>query len=151
MEPLLAGNFLVPSTDAPPIPDDNASDVSSNARHLLVIEAEASRLRAIRHAYLPEIILAYLSALQSSAFLLTRENFVYAMDLAASVAAEENEELSKCFVESGRMAELVEGFAQVSKVMLKVGAGEGKGRARHEKKRGWEGETLRIWDLGFRN
>lgn len=149
MEPLLAGNFLVPSPEE--YENNDSDDINRAMRNVVIKQVEGARLNAIRHAYLPEIILAYLSALQSSAFLLTRENFVYAMDLAARVASDDNKELSKCCVDTGRMPELVEAFAKVSQMMLKVGAGEGKNKSRHEKKRGWEGETLKIWDVGYRN
>ncbi|KAF1838081.1 hypothetical protein BDW02DRAFT_542535 [Decorospora gaudefroyi] len=97
-------------------------------------------------AYIPDIILAYLSVLQSASWFLNKEPAVKAMDVAVLIADESNAWVQKLLLQTGRMSEVVDCLAAVSRVMLKLGAG-GKEGAR---KRGGKGETLRLWDLGAR-
>jgi nuclear pore complex protein Nup107 len=99
----------------------------------------------LKRAYVPEIIIAYLSVLQSASFFLSRESAVVAMEVATLVADEDNVWLQDLFLQTGRMRELVDTLAQVSKAMLKLNEHEGK--KKEAKKRGSKGETLRIWDL----
>lgn len=103
----------------------------------------------IKKAYFPDIILAYISVLQTAAFFLQRDSTVNtavkAMEIANLVADDDNEWLQKVFLETGRMSELVEALASVSKAMLRLNEHEPKKAA--GKKRGSRGETLRIWDL----
>lgn len=103
----------------------------------------------LQRAYLPEIVLAYLSVLQTAAFFQPRDSAtssaVKAMEIANLVADEDNEWLQRAFLETGRMSELVDALAQVSKAMLRLNEHEPKKVA--VKKRGSKGETLRIWDL----
>jgi len=106
-------------------------------------DKEAEELTAIREAYLPQLILAFHSALQSAAFLISREHLLQSLDLANDVAA--NEELTRCFVASGRMGELVDAFALSSKAMLQLN--EQPGGSSAKKRRGRQGETLDIWDV----
>jgi nuclear pore complex protein Nup107 len=95
-------------------------------------------------AYVPELIIAYLSVLQSGAFYIHRDNVTKAMDIATIVADEEKVWLQQVFMQTGRMKELVSTLARVSKAMLKLGEfGDGK---KTKGKRGSKGETLRIWD-----
>ncbi|KAF2032608.1 hypothetical protein EK21DRAFT_98738 [Setomelanomma holmii] len=104
----------------------------------------------LKLAYIPEIVLAYLSILQTAAFFVKRDSAVSsavkAMEIANLVADEENEWLQRVFLETGRMTELVDALAMVSKAMLRLGEGE-KGKSKSGK-RGGKGEVLRIWDLG---
>jgi nuclear pore complex protein Nup107 len=97
-------------------------------------------------AYIPDILLAYLSVLQSASWFLNKDPAVKAMEVAVLVADEQNEWVQRCLLETGRMSELVDCLAGVSKAMLKLGAGGKEG----PRKRGGKGETLRIWDLGAR-
>lgn len=99
-------------------------------------------LRAIREAYLPELVLAYNSALHSAAHLISRDHLLQSLDLATNVA--ENEELIRCFAATSRMGELVDAFALSSKTLLRLNEQAGKGA---KKRRGRRGETLGIWDI----
>jgi nuclear pore complex protein Nup107 len=94
------------------------------------------------------MILAYLSVLQSASWFLNKEPAVKAMEVAVLVADGDNEWVQKCLLETGRMSEVVDCLAQVSRAMLKLGAGSSKDAM--AKKRGGKGETLRLWDLGAR-
>jgi nuclear pore complex protein Nup107 len=107
----------------------------------------------LKRAYMPEIVLAYISVLQTAAFFLQRDSAVSsavkAMEIANLVADEENEWLQKVFLETGRMSELVDALASVSKAMLRLNEHEPKKSV--VKKRGSKGETLRIWDLNAKD
>jgi nuclear pore complex protein Nup107 len=107
----------------------------------------------VKCAYIPEIVLAYLSVLQTAAFFLQRDSAVSsavkAMEIANLVADEHNEWLQKVFLKTGRMSDLVDGLAMVSKAMLRLNEYDPKKSA--TKKRGNKGETLRIWDLNTKD
>ena len=94
-------------------------------------------------------MLAYLTVLQTSSYFLQREPAVKAMEVAVLVADEANEWLQKVFLHTGRMSELVDCLASVSKAMLRLTEHEPK--KVDKKKRGSKGETLRIWDVGARD
>jgi nuclear pore complex protein Nup107 len=116
-------------------------------------EAESPESWNLKCAYLPEIVLAYLSVLQTAAFFLQRDSAsssaVKAMEIANLVADEENEWLQKVFLKTGRMSHLVDALAMVSKAMLRLNEHEPKKST--TKKRGSKGETLRIWDLNAKD
>jgi len=103
----------------------------------------------LRRAYIPEIVLAYLSVLQIASFFVQRESAtsttIKAMEIANLVADDDNKWLQKVFLDTGRMGELLQSLAQVSRAMLLVNEQEPKKGA--IKKRGSRGETTRIWDL----
>jgi nuclear pore complex protein Nup107 len=107
----------------------------------------------VKCAYIPEIVLAYLSVLQTAAFFLQRDSAVSsavkAMEIANLVADEHNEWLQKVFLKTGRMSHLVDALAMVSKAMLRLNEHDPKKSA--TKKRGNKGETLRIWDLNAKD
>jgi nuclear pore complex protein Nup107 len=106
-------------------------------------------LTNLKRAYVPEIVITYLSVLQSASFILNRDSAVKAMEVANLVADVNSEWLQDLFLKTGRMSELVETLAQVSQAMLKLNEHEGK--KKESKKRGSKGETLRIWDLNANN
>lgn len=101
-------------------------------------------------AYYPELVIAYLSVLQSGAFFIHRDSAVKAMDVATIVADEDRSWLQRAFIRTGRMSELVDALARVSKAMLRLGE-HGDGKVKSGKKRGGTGETLRIWDINVQN
>ncbi|KAJ8108773.1 hypothetical protein OPT61_g7939 [Boeremia exigua] len=103
----------------------------------------------LKRAYVPEIVIAYLTVLQTSSFLLHRETAIKAMEIANMVADPENEWLQNLFLKTGRMSELVQILAKVSQAMLNLNDYDGK--KKETKKRGSKGETLRIWDLNANN
>jgi nuclear pore complex protein Nup107 len=116
-------------------------------------KAETEDSWNLKCAYIPEIVLAYLSVLQTAAFFWQRDSgvssAVKAMEIANLVADENNEWLQKVFLDTGRMSELVDALAQVSKAMLRLNEHEPKKSG--TKKRGSKGETLRIWDLNAKD
>jgi nuclear pore complex protein Nup107 len=103
----------------------------------------------LKRAYLPDIVLAYLSVLQPASYFLHRELANKAMEVAVLVADSDQKWLQRVFLQTGRMSELVDCLANVSKAMLRLTEHETK--KVEKKKRGSKGETLRIWDLGVRD
>jgi len=98
-------------------------------------------------AYIPDIVLAYLSVLQSACWFLNKDLAIKAMEVAVVVADKGNEWVQRCLLETGRMSEVLECLAHVSHCMLKLNE---SGKEKGSKKRGGKGETLRLWDLGAR-
>ena len=104
-------------------------------------EREAADLQHIRKTIIPEVIIAYNTALYSAGPTISRDSYIESMDLSVAIADETNG-LTECFVAAGRMRELVSSFAQTSKLMLVMKA---SGRLR---KRNKEGKSLGIWEIG---
>lgn len=104
-------------------------------------EAEAADLEQIRKTYLPEIIIAYNTALYTAGPTITRDSYIEVMDLSVAIA-DEATGLTECFVQAGRMQELVTSFAQTSKLMLVMKA-NGRPRKAHR-----EGKDLGLWEIG---
>lgn len=115
-------------------------------------EEEAEHLMIIRNAYLPEIVIAYNTVLHAAGNLITRDSLLESMELVNTIAkdgntgskADESNGLEDCFVQAGRMRELVESFALTSKVMLVLKA-EGK---QWKPKKDRKGSDLGIWEIG---
>lgn len=103
----------------------------------------------LKKAYIPDIVLAYLSVLQTASYFLQRESANKAMEVAVQVADADHKWLQNIFLQTGRMSELVDCLANVSKATLRLTEHEPK--KMEKKKRGSKGETLRIWDLGVRD
>ncbi|KAG5929357.1 hypothetical protein E4U42_006188 [Claviceps africana] len=78
------------------------------------IEDGDDELKQLRQAYLPETILAYVSALHFAGTGISRDYLLECMELA-SVVAERNSDVAAAFVDAGRMTELVEAFTACSK------------------------------------
>lgn len=108
-----------------------------------------NNLWLIYKAYVPELILAYLTVLQSGAFFIHRDTATKAMDVATIVADSEREWLQKVFLETGKMKDFVTVLANVSKAMLKLG--EHADNKTMAKKRESRGQSLRLWDMTIRN
>lgn len=117
-------------------------------------EDEAKDLEQIRITYLPEIIIGYVVVLHTAGLALSREGLLDAMDVSTAIAngkvdnegeAQENNGLAECFVRAGRMRELMEVFAHVSKSMLVV---KSKGRPWKMNKKDRMGRNLGMWELG---
>ncbi|CAM1507317.1 Fc.00g069580.m01.CDS01 [Cosmosporella sp. VM-42] len=109
------------------------------------IEEGDDELRALRQAYLPETVLAYVSALHFAGTGLSRDNLLEAMELAA-VIAERNSDLSESFVKAGRMKELVEVFAACSKA-LAITTGEKRAAGSSSKKLREMGWSRDLWSV----
>lgn len=105
-------------------------------------EEEATQFEAIRRACLPEVVLAYVEVLNVSARFISRDLLLKNMDLAATVATEDSD-LAACFMEAGRMAELVTSFAFSSQGIIRAEEQGGKG-ARSRRKH--DGRSLEIWN-----
>lgn len=114
-----------------------------------LIDNTTNLIEPIMRAYLPELIIGYISILQAAAFFTNRELIIKAMEIANVVAAKKNFWIQRIFLETGRMSELMETFALVSQAMLRLGEHDDKKKA--VKKRGNKGETLRIWDVNVWN
>lgn len=107
-------------------------------------EEEAADLLQIRNTYLPEVIIAYNTALYTAGPTISRESYIESMDLSVAVASESSG-LTECFVQAGRMRELVSSFAQTSKMMLIMKASGGPRKTAKKEKAGKE---LGIWEIG---
>lgn len=117
---------------SPTLPDDDTKNVYQKHQVLLA---------GIREAYLPELVLAYNSALHCAGHLISRDNFIGSLELGKSIST--NDELIRCFTHAKRIRELVDSLALTSKAMLKLN--EQKPHA--SKQRGKGPKTLGIWDI----
>lgn len=106
-----------------------------------VDEREEDDLKHIRKTLIPEIIIAYNTALYTAGPTISRDSYIESMDLSVAIA-DETTGLAECIVAAGRMRELVSSFAQTSKLMLVMKA---NGRARKANK---EGKELGLWEIG---
>lgn len=107
-------------------------------RHL---DEEAAEFKQIRIACLPEIVLAYNTVLNYSAFTISRDILLKSMDLAALIAAEDSD-IASCFVAAGRMPELVNSLALSSRNMIQA---EEKGHRGGKSKKRLDGEAPDLW------
>ena len=107
---------------------------------------EATQFRAIRNAYLPDLVLAFINVLRDSARFHTRELLLKGMDLATLVA-EEGSDVGECFVEAGKMAELVTAFAFTSQAIIRA---DEAGRRKSKSRRKLDGKSLEIWSARAR-
>lgn len=83
-------------------------------------DEEALELERIREACLPELLLAYVAVMNSSAQYISRELLLASLDLGATVASKDSD-LASCFNSTGRMPELVDILAFTSTNMLLAG------------------------------
>ncbi|KAM5356291.1 hypothetical protein ACJ41O_002937 [Fusarium nematophilum] len=112
---------------------------------LVGIEEGDDELQELRQAYLPETILAYISALHFAGTGLSRDNLLECMELAA-IIAERSSDLSTSFVAAGRMKELVEGFAACSKA-LAISTSEKRTAGSSSKKLREMGWSRDLWSV----
>ncbi|KAK3691115.1 Nucleoporin nup84 [Vermiconidia calcicola] len=109
-----------------------------------VDEDEGADLAHIRVTLIPEIIIAYNTVLHAAGNLITRDCLLESMELSVAIAnGKESNGLEECFVEAGRMRELVKSFALTSKVMLILKA-EGKVWKPRKDRRG---QDLGMWEI----
>ena len=106
-------------------------------------DVQAVEFGQIRVGCLPEVVLAYITVLEKSSRFLSRDLLLKGMDLAALIAAEDSD-LAECFMTAGRMAELVDAFASLSKTMIQADNLGGKGAKGKKRK---NGETLSLWSI----
>ncbi|KAI1339561.1 nuclear pore protein 84/107 [Xylariaceae sp. FL0016] len=98
----------------------------------------------LRDAYIPETIIGYVSVLHFAGTSLSRDNLLECMELA-SVIAKKDADVALVLMKSGRMKELVEGFANCSKA-LAVSSNDKKTSTNSKKmrERGW---TRELWSV----
>jgi nuclear pore complex protein Nup107 len=101
-------------------------------------ETEGAVLDDIRNHYLPECILAFDSVLYYAGHALSRKYLVECMNLAQLVASSST--LTKAFVESKRMQELVTAFAVDSKALLHANEIDGGKKAKKD-------SGIDIWQI----
>ncbi|KAJ5047115.1 uncharacterized protein L3040_002958 [Drepanopeziza brunnea f. sp. 'multigermtubi'] len=99
----------------------------------------------LREAYLPEMILAYLSVLQYCGGALSRQHLMTCMDIS-TVIAEEDSDLLALFVKTGKIQELVDKLAAASKDLLLLTASRPNqgSRSKKLKMKGW---TPDLWTV----
>ncbi|OIW34731.1 hypothetical protein CONLIGDRAFT_607586 [Coniochaeta ligniaria NRRL 30616] len=101
----------------------------------------------LREAYIPEVVLAYISALHFAGTTATRDNLMECMELAAQIADKEGDAVAALFIKAERMKELLEAFASASKA-LAIWTGEKKASAQSNSKKtrelGWSRE---LWSV----
>ncbi|KAJ6788275.1 hypothetical protein PWT90_02412 [Aphanocladium album] len=102
-------------------------------------------LSKIRREYLPETILAYVSALHFAGTGLSRDNLLESMELA-TVVAERSSDLTSVFSATKRMTELVEALAACSKA-LAIATGEKRATGAGSKKLREMGWSRDIWSV----
>ena len=100
-------------------------------------DPEEKDLEYIRTTYMPDLVLQYHNALYFSAHAVSSAYLVECMNLAKQVG--DNDELTRLFVQTGRMGELVDALALSSKALVNT---------QSKSKRDFEsGETMGIWDV----
>lgn len=138
MQPLLKG-WLVASIAGKPI--HNHKELKTEADKIDGDE----ELSKIRREYLPETILAYVSALHFAGTGLSRDNLLESMELA-TVVAERSSDLTSVFSATKRMTELVEALAACSKA-LAIATGEKRATGAGSKKLREMGWSRDIWSV----
>lgn len=102
-------------------------------------------LEGLRRAYLPETILAYISALHAAGTSLSRDWLLECMELATLITERDSDVLS-LFVEASRVKELLEAFAASSKT-LAIATGEKRATGASSKKLRELGWSRDLWSV----
>ncbi|KAK2761540.1 Nucleoporin nup84 [Arachnomyces sp. PD_36] len=100
--------------------------------------SEENKFRYIRTTYLPEVILAYHSALYTSGHIISRDILAECLSLATVVSGSKN--LTDSFVASQRMCELVDVLALSSREVASIEEPKSKKKLPH-------GASLGIWKV----
>ncbi|KAG5925897.1 hypothetical protein E4U53_003203 [Claviceps sorghi] len=114
MQPLLKNWLMAGIEGKQPPPAGQVSFVDLKLNVFSSHPDGDDELKKLRQAYLPETILAYVSALHFAGTGISRDYLLECMELA-SVVAERNSDVATAFVDAGRMTELVEAFTACSK------------------------------------
>lgn len=112
---------------------------------LLETNEEDDDLQYLRDAYLPETVLGYVSVLHFAGTCLSRDNLLECMELAALIA-EKDSDVALTLMKSGRMEEMVEGFANCSKA-LAISVTDKKGAGGSSKKMREMGWSRDLWSV----
>lgn len=100
---------------------------------------------ALREAYIPETVLAFVSSLHFAGTSLSRDNLLECMELAA-VIAERGSDVAQEFMKCGRMKELLEAFTSCSKA-LAIWTSDKKGSQTTSKKMREMGWSRDVWSI----
>ncbi|GAP93489.2 putative nuclear pore complex protein nup107 protein [Rosellinia necatrix] len=99
----------------------------------------------LRDAYLPEMIIGYVSVLHFAGTSLSRDNLLECMELA-SIIARKDADVAAVLMKAGRMKEIVEGFANCSKA-LAISGNDKKGLGGSSKKLREMGWSRELWTV----
>lgn len=113
---------------------------------LLQSNEEDEDFKALREAYIPETILAFISSLHFCGTVISRDNLLECMELAA-VIAEKDSDVAQEFIKSGRMKELLESFASCSKALAIWTSDTKKGSQTSSKKMRELGWSRELWSI----
>jgi nuclear pore complex protein Nup107 len=102
-------------------------------------------LAGLRKAYLPETVLAYVSALHAAGTSLSRDWLLECMELATIITARDSDVLS-LFIEAARVKELLEAFTATSKT-LAIATGEKRATGAGSKKLRELGWSRDLWSI----
>lgn len=109
------------------------------------IQEGDEELRELRQAYLPETVLAYVSALQFAGTGLSRDWLLESMNLS-SLVTERGSDLEGTFIEAKRVKELLEAFTASSKA-LAITTGEKRAAGSGNKKLREMGWSRDVWSV----
>ena len=102
---------------------------------------------ALREAYIPETVLAYISCLHFAGTSLSRDSLLECMELSA-VVAEKDSDVCYEFKKAGRLKELFESFTSCSKALAIWNSDAKKGHHNTNSKKmrelGWSRE---LWSI----
>ncbi|TKA69007.1 hypothetical protein B0A55_09134, partial [Friedmanniomyces simplex] len=105
-------------------------------------EQDQLHLDKLRNIYMPEVLIAYATALYTAGPTISRESYIESMDLSVAIATEDNG-IADAFTQAGRMRELVKLFAHASRMMLVM-----KGINGRVRKADKMGKDLGVWEIG---
>jgi nuclear pore complex protein Nup107 len=119
------------------------------------------RFRAMREAYLPDMIIGYITALTFAGTFLSREHFLKCLELSSIITSDENKELVEALQKTKRVYLLVHTLGMANRQLLRMNemamknGEEGSGKTRASKRRkvsggNWrsdEGRTLELWNV----
>ena len=122
-------------------------------------EQDVDSYTAIRRLYVPSVILAYSSFRTFASTFLGPEHLLPSLELATTLATDENADLALDFAESGLLEPFVKAMASSSKTLLRLNQERELDDARKKSKkkkasakgRFWVGESVDVWDPTRRN
>ncbi|KHJ35159.1 putative nuclear pore complex protein [Erysiphe necator] len=108
-------------------------------------ESIKNDLEHIRQAYLPEILIAYITTLQVAGLYLNQDFLLEAMEVS-SILADEDSDVLETFIRTGRLHEMVDNLARASKTLLTVSSSKQKSVSRSIRLKK-QGRTLKLWNV----
>lgn len=143
MEPVLKG-WLLASNEGASLPLILSRAILSANQPTPTVDADFS---ALREAYIPETVLAYISCLHFAGTSLSRDSLLECMELSA-VVAEKDSDVCYEFKKAGRLKELFESFTSCSKALAIWNSDAKKGHHNTNSKKmrelGWSRE---LWSI----